>query len=134
MKERKVNLNVWQKFREVGKWFKDFSSLSGISQYRISDNRISKLCWISLYWIGLAFTILLVDKSFRRYLEHPSVTKVERKNGIASPFPSITICNPNRVHCKHLYKRIKTCYKVCILKVFAKTHFILTLLLFLIKL
>ena len=112
MKGPKVNLNPWQKFCEVGKWFGNFSSVSGISQYRISDNRVSKLCWISLYWLGIAFTFVLVEKSFRRYLSHPHVTKMERKNNFASPFPSVTICNPNRVHCKHLYSRIKTCHKV----------------------
>ena len=112
MKGPKTNLNPWQKFREAGKWFGNFSSLSGISQYRISDNRVSKACWISLYWLGIAFTFVLVEKSFRRYLSHPHVTKMERKNNFASPFPSVTICNPNRVHCKHLYSRIKTCHKV----------------------
>ena len=113
MKRQKINLNTWEKFREVGKWFKDFSSLAGISQYRISDNKISKICWILLYWFGLIFTLLLVEQSFRRYLSHPYVTKVERKNNFSSPFPSVTICNPNRVHCKHLYNLLKECHQVC---------------------
>ena len=47
-----------------------------------------------------------------RYLTNPYVTKVERKNAFSSPFPSVTICNPNRVHCKHLYDGIKACHKV----------------------
>ena len=119
MKKQKANATTWQKFLEVGKWFIDFSSLSGISQYRISDNKISKTFWILSYWLGLAFTIMLVNQSFQRYLTHPYVTKVERKNAFSSPFPSVTICNPNRVHCKHLYSRIKECQKVwsyCIIK------------------
>ena len=112
MKEQKVNLNAWQKFRRVQKWFKDFSSVAGISQYRISDNKVSKAFWLTLYCFGLVVTLFLVEKSFRRYLSHPYVTKVERKNEFSSAFPSVTICNPNRVHCKHLYNRLKECNTV----------------------
>ena len=119
MKKQKTSLNTWQTLAKVGKWFRGFSSLAGISQYRISDNRISKTCWISLYWLGVACTSFLVYQSFERFVSHPYVTQVERKNAYSSRFPSVTICNPNRVHCKHLYSRIKECQKVwsyCIIK------------------
>ena len=122
MKKQKANATTWQKFLEVGKWFIDFSSLSGISQYRISDNKISKTFWILSYWLGLAFTIMLVNQSFQRYLTNPYVTKVERKNAFSSPFPSVTICNPNRVHCKHLYDTIKACQKVWVVLNLRRLH------------
>ena len=125
MKGHKSNLNAWQKFCEVGKWFRNFSSLSGISQYRISDNKISKTFWILSYWLGLAFTLMLVNQSFQRYLTNPYVTKVERKNSFSSPFPSVTICNPNRVHCKHLYDTIKACQKVWVVLNLRRLHIVI---------
>ena len=121
MKKQKTSLNTWQKLAKVGKWFRGFSSLAGISQYRISDNRISKTCWISLYWLGVACTSFLVYQSFERFVSHPYVTKMERKNAYSSRFPSVTICNPNRVHCKHLYSRIKECQTVWSLSALWKT-------------
>ena len=107
--ERKCLL---QKLKQTFGWFEEFCSWSGISQYRISDNKISKSFWLALYWLGLCLTLLLVKSSINRLLSHPFTTKVERTNNFAAQFPSVTICNPNRIHCKRLLGLIQTCSRV----------------------
>ena len=107
--ERKCLL---QKLKQIFGWFNEFCSWSGISQYRISDNKISKAFWLVLYWLGLCLTLLLVKSSINRLLSHPFTTKVGRTNNFAAQFPSVTICNPNRIHCKNLLGLIQTCSRV----------------------
>ena len=104
--------NIMARLQKVAKWFEDFSSLSGISQYRISDNRISKYLWLLLYFAGLSGTIGMVIIAFDRYLSHEFLTVVQRQNQFSVDFPSVTICNPNRIHCQHLYDMIENCIKV----------------------
>ena len=107
--ERKCLL---QKLKQIFGWFNEFCSWSGISEYRISDNKISKAFWLVLYWLGLCLTLLLVKSSINRLLSHPFTTKVGRTNNFAAQFPSVTICNPNRIHCKRLLGLIQTCSRV----------------------
>ena len=104
--------NVWQNCQRIATGVKGLSSLAENSKYRMWDKTISKILWRLIYFVGIVFTVLLVIASFQRYLSHPYVTKVERKNEFSSAFPSVTICNPNRVHCKHLYNRLKECNTV----------------------
>ena len=115
--------NVWQRCQRIATGVKGLSSLAENSKYRMWDKTISKILWRLIYFVGIVFTVLLVIASFQRYLSNPYVTKMERKNAYSSPFPSVTICNPNRIHCKHLYNRIKVCQKVWICSDLMKTTY-----------
>ena len=104
--------NIIARLYKVSKWFQDFSSMSGISQYRTSDNKVSKYIWFVLYLAGLCGTIIMVKIALGRYLGHAFLTVVTRENQFSVDFPSVTICNPNRIHCQHLYDMIDNCTKV----------------------
>ena len=112
MAELDNNQNLLARLLKVAKWFEDFSSLSGISQYRLSDNKLSKCLWLFLHFGGLFGTIAMVRIAMLRYLGHEFVTVVRRENQFSVDFPSVTICNPNRIHCQHLYDMIDECTKV----------------------
>ena len=115
MKDPKTDILLFQKLKQTCIWFNEFCSWSGISQYRVSDNKISKAFWLVLYIAGLSLTSLLVWSSFKRLLDYPFTTKVGRTNKFAANFPSVTICNPNRIHCEHLLDLIEACSKVNII-------------------
>ena len=115
MKDPKTDILLFQKLKQTCIWFNEFCSWSGISQYRVSDNKISKAFWLVLYIAGLCLTLLLVRSSFKRLLAHPFTTKVGRTNKFVANFPSVTICNPNRIHCEHLLDLIEACSKVNII-------------------
>ena len=104
--------NVFARLHKVSKWFDQFTSFSGVSQYRISDNKISKCLWLFLFVCGLWGTTFMVRTALLKYLGHAFITVVRRENQFSVDFPSVTICNPNRIHCQHLYDMIDECTKV----------------------
>ena len=112
MKDTETEIGLLEKMKQTSQWFREFCSWSGISQYRISDNKISKAFWMILYWLGVCFTLILVKSSINRFFSYPFITKVGRESNFTAEFPSVTICNPNRIHCKHLLDLIQTCSKV----------------------
>ena len=112
MKDTEKEIGLLEKMKQTSQWFREFCSWSGISQYRISDNKISKAFWMILYGLGVCFTLVLVNSSINRFFSYPFITKVGRESNFTAEFPSVTICNPNRIHCKHLLDLIQTCSKV----------------------
>ena len=112
MTEARKKLSTIRKYFKIQDWFVGFTSLSGISQYRISDNKHSKRFWLCMYVFGLCWTAIIVHDAVERYLGKPFVTKVSRLSKFSSKFPSVTICNPNRIHCQHLYDMIDKCAQV----------------------
>ena len=97
-------------------WFWKFTSLGGFTQCRDSDNSVSKCAWFILALLGYGCTLYSVWFSIDGFLKHEYTTKVSYKTGTAFKtkinFPSVTICNKNRVHCGHLYDLIQNCTKV----------------------
>ena len=93
-------------------WFSNFTSIPGFAQARTSDNKFSRVAWAILFIIGAVLTIMGVQASRARYLECRSVTTITNEFVSMVKFPSVTICNLNRVHCGHLYDMISRCEKV----------------------
>ena len=98
------------------KWFLNFTTSEGITQVRESDNGFSKWAWSLLSAIMFALTIYAVVSSVHGYFQYANTTKI-RFIGRAGQqtnvkFPSVTICNSNRVHCGHLYEMIRNCTEV----------------------
>ena len=92
-----------------------FTSVAGISQSRVSDCRIHKYLWILAFIVGSSFTTYQVYNALLTYKKHNTETSITLKNKVQLDFPSVTICNQNRVHCRHLYDRILECKKVDVL-------------------
>ena len=92
-----------------------FTSVAGISQSRASDCRIHKYLWILAFIVGASLTTYQVYNALLTYKKHNTETSITLKNKVKLDFPSVTVCNQNRVHCRHLYDRILECNKVDIL-------------------
>ena len=105
--------------RKVLKWFVNFTSLGGFTQTRDSDNKISMRIWGALFVAGLVLTIWSIVVLIIAYYEYNIVTNIalgHNSSGII--FPSVAVCNQNRIHCGHLYDKIITCSKVKMSKLF----------------
>ena len=55
----------------VLKWFLNFTSIGGISQFRSSDRSISKAFWRILFCVGCSLTIWNVNKVLSDYMARP---------------------------------------------------------------
>ena len=98
--------------KDVIKWGYGFTSVAGVTQYRDTDCKTSKVSWFVITIVGTLFTLFSVYSCVRSYFAYNTVTTVGITNEISTSFPSVTICNQNRVHCGHLYNLIRNCTKV----------------------
>ena len=65
----------WKTVQEILIWFyKDFSSIGGISQSRLTDVALSKVVWILLYFVGVVCTWLNIAQIISSYLENDITT------------------------------------------------------------
>ena len=90
-------------------WFYRFTTIGGITHARESDSKLAKQIWVALFFAGVVMTIWGVKISIESYLEYRSVTTVSKEYKSLLTFPSVTICNLNRVHCGNLDNMIKRC-------------------------
>ena len=105
------------KIINVLKYGYGFTSLAGISQSRASDCKLHKWVWITFFIVGFTFTAFQVISSLLTYKQYNTETSITLTNKVRLDFPSVTICNHNRVHCRHLYnlilnnKKVSTAFK-----------------------
>ena len=104
-------------------WGYEFTSIAGITQVRASDCKISKAAWFLLATFGIAFTAHTVRKCVQTYLAHENETTIDIRSKFKIDFPSVTICNHNRVHCRNLYNLIRNCTKVTYRDLLLKFYF-----------
>ena len=104
--------------KDVFAWYWNFTSLAGFTQCRDTDTLISKAFWFILAITGWALTSYSTLMTIKSFLEYETVTKTNLTTGTVFKtklhFPSVTICNSNRVHCGHLYDLILKCEQVAI--------------------
>ena len=99
---------------DVLRWGYQFTSVAGITQFRSTDCKTSKCFWFVITIAAALATSFTVFKAFCSYYKYDTVTTVSIKSEITTEFPSVTICNQNRVHCRNLYNLIRNCTKVMI--------------------
>ena len=115
----KVGVSDTKGSRKVLKWFVNFTSLGGFTQTRDSDNKISTVIWGALFLAGLVLTIWSIVVLIITYYEYNIVTNIGLgHNSSGLIFPSVAVCNQNRIHCGHLYDKIVTCSEVKMSKLF----------------
>ena len=115
----KVGVSDTKGSRKVLKWFVNFTSLGGFTQTRDSDNKISMRIWGALFVAGLVLTIWSIVVLIISYYEYNIVTNIGLgHNSSGLIFPSVAVCNQNRIHCGHLYDKIVTCSEVKMSKLF----------------
>ena len=109
----KLTVKYWYLSMEhAWSWFQYFTSLGGLSQYFASKNVYSKILWIVLTLIGLIFTILGINQSLNDYLANDVTVSVDLSSNDTLFFPTVSICNVNRVHCGNLRSKIIECKQV----------------------
>ena len=99
-------------------WWYHFTSLSGVTQVRDTDCKLSKASWFIFAILGFGLTCYLVTKCIEGYFAYQTETTIDISNPLEVEFPAVTICNENRVHCGNLYDLIVNCTKVIIRTIF----------------
>ena len=97
---------------EVFAWFNNFTSLGGYTQYLASKNWTSKIFWAILTVLGLFITIISMERNFTDLLGFGVTTSVTVSGNSSLNFPTVTLCNSNRVNCLQLFSKIENCKKV----------------------
>ena len=100
------------KIINVLKYGYGFTSLAGISQSRASDCKLHKCVWILFFVVGFSLTTYQVINALLTFTKHNTETSITLINKVRLDFPSVTVCNQNRVHCRHLYNLILDSNKV----------------------
>ena len=109
------NRPLYSKIAKILDWGYHFTSLSGVTQARDTDCKVSKASWFLFANLGIGLTCYLVNNCFQSYLAYETETTIDITSPLQVEFPAVTICNQNRVHCGNLYNLILQCTKVCIL-------------------
>ena len=99
-------------FPKVWTWYSTFTSVEGLVQFFASKNVISKAYWLIILVAATVATSINVFNVFEDFLSYPVVTDVKVIQNSSIEFPSVTICNTNRVHCGNLLKYVSTCQNV----------------------
>lgn len=63
---------------------------------------IRRLCWMAIFGIFFGLTIFNVAKQFVEFYQYPVNYEVYVTHDDQVTFPSVTVCNQNRVHCGNL--------------------------------
>ena len=112
----KTNKYARKQLLDVFGWFWNFTSFGGFTQSRESDNSISKCAWLILAIFGYGITFFQCYKTINTFFLYETNTRITFETGTAFKtkmgFPSVTVCNTNRIHCGHLYDAIINCTKV----------------------
>ena len=103
-----------QEIISISKWFYNFTSIAGITQMRTTDTKSSRCIWLLLAIVAVGFTSFLVQQTVENYFSYNTVTTINIRSESKLEFPSVTICNQNRIHCRHLYNLIQNCTAVSI--------------------
>ena len=90
----------------------NFTTLGGLTQCIASKNIASKIFWFILTTIGLFMTIYALINSFKAFAEFEVTTTTRIISNKTLVFPTVTICNANRVHCVNLLEKIQQCEAV----------------------
>ena len=106
------------KITKILEWWYHFTSLSGVTQVRDTDCKLSKASWFIFANLGFGLTCYLVTKCIEGYFAYETETTIDISNPLEVEFPAVTICNENRVHCGNLYDLIVNCTKVIIYIIF----------------
>ena len=97
--------------RILDSWY-HFTSLTGITQIRDTDSKLSRASWFIFAIAGFGLSCYLVTKCIEGFYAYQTETTIDISSPLEVEFPAVTICNENRVHCGNLYNLIVNCTKV----------------------
>ena len=99
----------------VGKILHEFAqdtNIEGVNNAGRSPSNIRKAIWLLVFIFLAALTVQDLVSLTREFLSWPVdvSTTIDHKDAI--PFPSVTVCNQNRVSCRRLKEFLDRC-QVC---------------------
>ena len=89
--------------------YQKFSNTGGRHQFDTPNMSFSKVIWCVLLLAGAVLTIVSTYHVFQEFMSFNVVTKVIINSVPELPFPAVTICNQNRIHCGNLKIAIQNC-------------------------
>jgi hypothetical protein len=92
-----VLLKTWQQYLTI-------TTIPGLQNVHHASGRLSSCIWTILFIVGFACTVRDVYTTTTEYLAYPVITSMTMDQVEALPFPSVTVCNLNRIHCTNLRK------------------------------
>jgi hypothetical protein len=78
------------------------TSMSGLSHMRVAESRPRTLAWAVVWAVGTVATLKAVTDTVVSYLSFDVITTVSTVYEDAVPFPTVALCNLNRVNCGFL--------------------------------
>ena len=116
MTPKVVKVSTTTSVVNVLRWGYEFTSLAGIAQIRADNCKFAKCVWLLIFIIGFCLTAYQVISALQTFAQYNTETSISLRNKVKIDFPSVTVCNQNRVHCRHLYNLILECNQVSILE------------------
>ncbi len=77
-------------------YLREFSSIAGLSHAAKAPSFARSVYWLSIFFLGLAFTIKGLVDIIDEFDDYPVVvnSKLTTRNEV--PYPAVTVCNLNR--------------------------------------
>ena len=114
MENTSKNCSLKSKITKILDWWYHFTSLTGITQIRDTEIKLSKASWFIFGIAGFGLSCYLVTNCIEGYFAYLTETTIDISSPLEVEFPAVTICNENRVHCGNLYNLIVNCTKVIV--------------------
>lgn len=100
----KRNPYIWEVLMKTWHQYLTITTIPGLQNIYHASGRLSSCMWTLLFVIGFACTVRDVYTTTTEYLSYPVITSMTMDQVVALPFPSVTVCNLNRIHCTNLRK------------------------------
>ena len=101
-----------ERLREELRFSVNFTQVGGFVQARDDNAFIFKLMWFAVFLAGFVYTGFSIIALYQDYTDYNVITTVKNEYQDKLEFPSVVICNSNRVHCGNLHEMIEKCHRV----------------------
>ena len=92
-------LKTWRDYLKV-------TTIPGLQNVHNASGWLASCIWTFLFVVGFACTVKDVYTNTAEYLAYPVITSMTMDQVVAIQFPSVTVCNLNRIHCANLRKLV----------------------------
>ena len=100
---------MWANVMDVIGWYYKFTQVGAVSQSREDNKPLFKVLWLVAYIAGLFMTVYGLAGFILNIYKYEINTVLEVEKRPFLKFPSVTICNKNRIHCQHLFDLVSEC-------------------------
>ena len=80
------------------------TSIAGLANAYQSESTSKIIYWGFLFLVGLVITFVALGQTALDYLEYEVSTSIDLRSDSTVPFPAVSVCNQNKVHCLNLFE------------------------------